>query len=69
MIRRLAALLITYVFALSGCGEEGAAGPTGPQGAVPAEPSGAANVVYTDWFTPASYNAEVLFDKDGLLSR
>ena len=37
-------------------GPAGAAGPTGPQG-----PAGSPNVIYSQWFTPASYIKDTIF--------
>src|SRR5580698_1766776 len=66
MVRAAFLLLIPLFFFVScqkgdtgpigATGATGAAGPTGPQG-----PTGSANVIYSDWFTPASYIKDTVF--------
>jgi hypothetical protein len=64
---RAAFLLLIPIFFFVSCqkgdtgpigatGAAGAAGPTGPQG-----PTGSANVIYSNWFTPASYIKDTVF--------
>jgi hypothetical protein len=50
-------LIFMVVFACS-CkkGDTGPQGPAGPQGS-----AGTANVIYSDWFTPASYTLSTIF--------
>lgn len=46
--------------ATGAAGANGAAGATGPQG-----PTGTANVIYSQWFTPASWIKDTVFDTYG----
>jgi len=64
---------VVMLFAVS-CSKNGAVGPQGPQGPQgtsgatgPAGPTGAkgntgtANVIYSDWYTPATYTKDTIF--------
>jgi hypothetical protein len=61
---------VVVLFAAS-CGKNGAVGPQGPQGAIgatgPSGPTGpkgntgTANVIYSDWYTPATYTKDTVF--------
>lgn len=48
-------LLLCVALAAFGCAK-GDTGPTGPTGA-----TGSANVIYSDWYSPATWNAETLY--------
>jgi hypothetical protein len=60
-----AAIMTAIVLIVSGCkkgdiGPQGPAGPAGPQG-----PIGAANVTYSAWFTPTTYQKDTIFGSWG----
>jgi hypothetical protein len=50
--------LLCLALATLGCGK-GDTGPTGPRGA--AGPAGSANVIYSDWYSPDTWNLETEF--------
>jgi hypothetical protein len=62
-IRRASWLLLCLAFIFIGCeGDEGPAGPAGPTGATgPEGPPGTANVIYSEWFSPATWVAGTTF--------
>jgi hypothetical protein len=56
-IRRVSWLLLCCALVILGCeGKEGPAGPTGPAG-----PAGSANVIYSEWFSPATWDLQTTF--------
>jgi len=67
----LLSLLAITLFTVSSCSKEGPVGPagsTGAQGATgatgiagPAGAAGTANVIYSDWITPATYTKTTVF--------
>jgi hypothetical protein len=64
----LLAIAFTVILFASSCGKEGAVGPQGPAGATgpagaagPTGPTGTANVLYSDWVTPAAYTSSTVF--------
>jgi hypothetical protein len=58
------AVAVTLLVLITSC-QKGATGPTGPAGSTgaagPTGPTGTANVIYSDWFTPAAYNKDTVF--------
>ena len=55
------AVAVTLLVLITSCkkGDTGPTGPTGPAGT--AGPTGTANVIYSDWFTPATYKKDTVF--------
>jgi hypothetical protein len=54
MIRRASLLLIVFGLMIVGC-----EGPEGPRG--PAGPAGTANVIYSDWYSPETWELDTVF--------
>lgn len=70
-------LSTAFMLLLASCGKDGAVGPTGPAGTQgptgtagtngsigatgPTGATGTANVIYSDWITPASYTKTTVF--------
>jgi len=74
LLTKTLAVALTLMVLISSCqkGDTGPAGPAGPTGATgPAGATGAtgatgtANVIYSDWFTPATYKKDTVFGSWG----
>ena len=64
---KLSAVLICSLLIFSSCkkGDTGPAGATGPAG--PTGATGSANVIYSAWFTPATYVKDTVFGTYGFI--
>jgi hypothetical protein len=68
---KFAALLFLIPIFIISCqkgntGPAGATGPAGPSGATGAQgPAGSANVIYSQWFTPATWIKDTIFGEYG----